>query len=299
MIGPQLRQAAGEAVRNIWLFKTRHLVSVGVTVLAFLTVGLFLSLANNLRLQAADYARDAAVVFYLRPGLPPGDQERLAQQVRSASLVAEAKLVAADEAREKFLAQFPSLGVVVQSLGRNPFPASVEAILRNPAAPAEAVRSFIADIRQNPGVEDAFFNRESADRIRSLGRLAEAIGLGFGGLLILASIVIISGVIKLNVIARRDEIDILRLVGATNAYIRGPYFLEGLILGAFGSIVALVLVVVAGRLFPAAAGGTLGPITDLVGFQPLTALQTLGLIIAGGSAGLLGSVSSLARLLKI
>jgi cell division transport system permease protein len=299
MILPKLRQAGKEALRNIWRYRTRHLASLAVVILAFLCVGLFLALANNLRGRAAEYARDAAVVFYLRPGLPAAENDLVAQQVRSSPLVASARLVDAEESRTRFLARFPDLGPVVESLGRNPFPASVETALRDPAAPSAEVQSFIAEVRRNPAVEDAVFNREGADRIRALGRLAEAVGLVVGGLLILASVVIISGVVRLNVIARRDEVEILRLVGATNAYIRGPYLVEGAILGVLGSLTALALVALAGGLFPAAAGGALGPLGEIIGFRGLTAVQAGLLVASGAAAGLLGSASSLARLLKI
>lgn len=299
MILPKLHQAGKEALQNIWRFKTRHLASLAVVILAFLSVGLFLALANNLRARAVEYGRDAAVVFYLRPDLPASESDLVAQQIRSAPLVAGARLVDAEEARRRFLARFPDLEPIVESLGRNPFPASVETTLRNPAAPSAEVQSFIAEVRRNPAVEDAVFNREGADRIRALGRLAEAVGLAFGGLLVLASVVIISGVVRLNIIARRDEVEILRLVGATNAFIRGPFLLEGAILGVLGSLAALALVALAGRFFPAAAGGALGPLGEIIGFRALTAAQSALLVAAGAAAGLFGSASSLARLLKI
>jgi len=299
MILPKLLHAGQDALRNVWRFKARHLASLAVIVLAFLTVGLFLSLANNLRLRGAESSKDAAVVFYLRPDLPSLERDRVLEQVRSASLIAEAKLVEADAAQARFLDQFPDLKAVVQSLGRNPFPAAVEAALRDPAAPADAVQSFIAEVRRNPGVDDAVFNREGADRIRALGRMAEAIGLGFGGLLVLASIIVVSGVVSLNVNARRDEIEIDRLVGATRGYIRSPFLGEGFLLGVLGGLIAVVLVAAAGIVFPAVAGNALGPIGELIGFRPLSVLQILGLVVAGGTAGLLGSAFSLARLLKI
>jgi len=299
MILPKLRQAGKDALRNIWLFKARHLASLAVTALAFLTVGLFFSLANNLRLRADEASREAAVVFYLRPGLSAAESVLVAERIEAGALVARADLIDAESARKRFLSQFPDLEAVVQSLGRNPFPASIETTLRDPDAPTEAVQAFMAEIRGHPGVEDAVFNREGAERIRSIGRLAEAVGLGFGGLLILAAVVVISGVISLNIIARRDEIEILRLVGATKACVRGPYLLEGLLIGVLGSAIALVLTAAASRLFPAFAGGALGPIGELFGFRALSLPQALGLVAAGGGAGLLGSAFSLARLLKI
>jgi len=299
MIIPRLREAGSAALRNCRQSKTGHLVSLAVIALAFLTVGLFLSLANNFRARAAELGRNAAIVFYLRADLPPVEREAIARQIRAAPLVAGAEIFEAEDARNRFLNDFPGLADVVVSLGRNPFPVSIEAALKNAAAPAEAVQALIARIRENPGVEDAVFNRKAADRIRALGRLAEALGFGFGGLLVAASIVVISGVIKLNVLARRDEIEILRLVGASNSYLRGPYLLEGLLLGIAGGAAALALTALAGRLFSSFVGDALGPLGEIIAFGSLTALQSLGLVAAGGLAGIAGSASALARFTRI
>jgi len=275
------------------------LITLTVIALAFFTVGIFFSLANNLRARAVELGRDTTVIFYLRTDIPSVEREAVIREIRTAPLVSGAAFVEAEDARSRFLGAFPGLQDVVESLGRNPFPVSIEAVLKDPASPSDTVQAFIAGIRRNAGVEDAVFNRDTAERVRSLGRLAQALGFGLGGLLIAASIVVISGVVKLNVLARKEEIEILRLVGATNAYLRGPYLLEGFLLGIIGSAVAVFLTALAGRFFPSGLAAALGPLGEIIAFHPLTALQILGLLAAGGLSGIAGSATALARFTRI
>jgi len=290
MSGRKIGRAFGDAFGHLRRAKTRHAVSLAVLILSFLMAGLFLSLSNNLRGRARVLSKDIAVVVYLKSAATADEQRMIEDRTRRSPLIASVRTVGPAEANARFLKEFPDLKDVLDNLGRNPLPASIEAILRDPAAPEAPIARLIEEIRMLPGVEDIQFNRRWSDRIRALGRLSDAVGFLVGGLLILISIAVVSGAIRLNILGRREEIDILHLVGATNGYIRGPFLLEGLILGAAGGAAAAGLVFVAARLFPLYLGHSLGALQDLIGFEPLSFLQVAGLIAGGGIAGLLGRV---------
>ena len=287
-----------DAVGHLRRAKTRHAVSLAVLILSFLMSGLFLSLSNNLRARARALSKDVAVVVYFSPSASDEQQRLTADRVRRSSLVASIRFISPQDASDAFLKEFPDLKDVVENLGRNPLPASIEATLRNPAAPETSVAGLVNELRGIPGVEDVQFNRHWSDRIRALGRLSDAIGFLFGGLLILISITVVSGAIRLNILNRRLEIDILHLVGASNSYIRGPFLVEGLILGAVGGGAAAGLVSLAARIFTLYLGRSLGAFQDLLGFEPLSILQTIGLIAGGGLAGLLGSLAALGKVFR-
>jgi len=293
-IGCAFRDAFGHLRRG----KTRHAVSFAVLVLSFLMAGLFLSLSNNLRGRARALSKDIAVVVYLKSSTTAGEQRTIEDRTRRSPLVASIRTVTTEEAGARFLKEFPDLKDVLENLGRNPLPASIEAILRDPAAPEAPIARMIDDLRTLPGVEDVQFNRRWSDRIRALGRLSDAVGFLVGGLLVLISIAVVSGAIRLNILSRHQEIAILHLVGATNGYIRGPFLLEGFILGAAGGAAAAGLVSLAAHLFPLYLGHSLGALQDLIGFEPLSLLQTAGLVAGGGVAGLLGSLAALGRVFR-
>lgn len=287
-----------DALGHLRRAKTRHAVSFAVLVLSFLMAGLFLSLSNNLRARARALSKDVAVVVYFSPSASAEEQRLVSDRVRRSPLVASTRSVTPEDARNAFLKEFTDLKDVVANLGRNPLPASVEATLRDPAAPEASVAGLMNELRGVPGVEDIQFNRHWSDRIRALGRLSDAIGFLFGGLLILISITVVSGAIRLNILNRRPEIDILHLVGASDSYVRGPFLVEGLLLGAAGGGAAAGLVSLSARLFTIYLGTSLGAFQDLLGFEPLSILQAIGLIAGGGLAGFLGSMAALGRVFR-
>jgi len=298
MIGRTIGRAFRDAFGHLGRAKTRHAVSFTVLVLSFLMAGLFLSLSNNLRARARTLSRDMAVIVYLKGAATPEERNAVEQRARLSPLVASIRSIGPEDAADRFIKEFPDLKDVLENLGGNPLPASIEATLNDATAPEAPVVRLIDEIRAMPGVEDIQFNRRWADRIRALGRLSDAVGLFIGGLLILISIAVVSGAIRLNILGRREEIDILHLVGATNGYIRSPFLLEGLILGAAGGATAAGLVSLAAHLFPLYLGQSLGALQDLIGFEPLTLVQFAGLVAGGGIAGLLGSLAALGRVFR-
>jgi len=198
------------------------------------------------------------VTFFLQKSVSPADLQELERRVRASPRVAGVRIVPPAEALERFRKDFPELDDILDNLASNPFPASLEARLNDTTRASEEIAAFVREFRTARGVADAQYNRDWVDRMRSLSRLVRAVVFFLGGILVLASFVIISNVIKLNVLARKNEIEILRLVGATNLFIRVPFLLEGMVLGILGSLVSLILLFIAVRLFPVYVG-SLGP----------------------------------------
>lgn len=277
----------------------RNFFSVTIICLSFLIIGIFLSLSNNLQFLARELSENLAVVFFLEKDLSTEGRQSVMRRIQASPHVNRVKYVSAEEALQRFRERFPQLKEVVADLGTNPFPASVEAVLRDKAAASSEILGFMDGLRRLPGVEDVQFNRDWVEKMRSLSRLAQAVGFFLGGILILASFFIISNVIRLNVFARKNEIEILRLVGATNTFIRMPFFLEGVTLGLLGGLLSLALIYGVIRVFPLYLGASLGALQDIVNFRFLTLGQSLSLAAGGAAMGLLGSLSSLSRFLKI
>ncbi len=277
----------------------RNLFSITIIALSFLIVGVFFSLSNNLQFLANELSRNMVAVFFIKPGISAREQTQIEEVIRAAPGVARVEFVSPDQALERFRQNFPELEDVLKNISSNPFPASFEATFERKAFLSEEALGLIEGIRALPGVEDVQFNRDWVKRMQSLSRLARAIGFFFGGILIFASFFIISNVIRLNVFARKSEIEILRLVGATNTFIRLPFLLEGLTLGVLGSFLSLGLLYILIKLFPLYLGQSLGALQELINFRYLSLSQSISLVIGSALVGLLGSLSSLSRFLKI
>lgn len=286
-------------MNNIWQYRTRNLLSITIICLSFLILGVFFALSNNLQFIADQTAENMMVVFFLTPDASAAEIDAVEQRIQASPYVVRMNRVSSEQAWDRFQKNFPELQEILKSLGTNPFPFSFEATLQKKAFLSDEIIGFINDIKNTKGVEDAQFNRDWAQKMQSLSRLARAIGFFLGGILILASFFIISNVIRLNVFARQGEIEILRFVGATNTFIRLPFLLEGIALGVLGSGISLGLLFLLVKLFPLYLGHSLGALQEIINFRYLSPSQALGMVAGGILMGGLGSFSSLSRFLKI
>ena len=283
---------------NLWQFRTRNIFSVTIICLSFLTVGIFLSLSNNLRATARELSNNMTVALFLDKNMSASDIDALRQEVGKPTFVESARKVTPEEALEKFRRSFPELADIVTGLKANPFPASIELKVNSKASASGEVVAFVDSMKTRPGVTDVQFNQDWVEKMQGFSRLAGAIGAFLGGILLLTSFFIISNVVKLNVFARKNEIEILRLVGATNIFIRIPFWLEGITLGLLGSLLSLGLLFVVINLFPIYLGSSLGALQEILRFRFPDLAQAGGLLLGGAATGFVGSASSVSKFLK-
>jgi cell division transport system permease protein len=284
---------------NLWQFRTRNVFSVTIICLSFLTVGIFVSLTNNLQATARDLASNMSIAFYLDPKLPPSAVDAVRQELARPAFVESVQAVTADAALERFRLNFPELADIVAGLKANPFPPSLEVRVNARASASKEVVAYVEALKKRPGVTDVVFNQDWVEKMQGISRLAGAIGAFLGGILILTSFFIISNVVKLNVFARKNEIEILRLVGATNLFIRIPFWLEGITLGLLGSLLSLGLLFIVIQAFPVYLGASLGALQELLRFRYPDLTQALFLLVGGAATGFVGSATSVSKFLKV
>lgn len=283
---------------NLWRFRGRNAFSVTIICLSFLTVGLFISFTNNINFNIRKLSDNMLLVFFLDSKADEAQIKSLTAEISASPLVKDVRCVGAAEALERFKKNFPDLRDLVESLKDNPFPASIEArVVGRAAGSAEAAR-FIEAVKKRPAVTDTQYNQEWVERLKAISRVTNALGFFFGGILILASFFIVSNVIKLNVFARKNEVEILRLVGATNLFIRVPFWLEGIALGLTGGLISLGLLFILTHVFPLYVGPSLGVLHDLLAFHDPDIGQALWIIGGGAATGFLGSATSVSKFLK-
>ncbi len=299
MIIQKLKYFLKETLRNLWQYRIRNFFSITIICLSFLIFGVFLSLSNNFHFTAQQLSKNMMIIFFLEKNLPENQRNLVEEKLKESSLIEDVHFKSPDQALEEFQNNFPELRRIIENLRVNPFPSSFEATISEENFSSAETLAFIQEMREMKGVEDVQFNRDWVEKMRSLSRLAQAVGFFLGGILVLASFFIISNVIKLNVFARHEEIEILRLVGATNTFIRIPFLMEGMILGIFGGLVSLLLIFLLIKFFPLYLGVSLGVFSELINFRYLSLSQIIMLIAAGAFIGFSGSLSSLARFLKV
>lgn len=271
-----------------------------VSLLAVFTIttslfvgGLFLLLSGNLAHLLEDWQRQAKVIVYLRSALPAAERQQLIDRIEGAAWVEEVREVSAERARQRFSEIFPSLSNLTLEWEEEPLPASLEVGLDPARQRDETVTDWLAELRRHPAVDLVDDDRDWLLQLQLLVAVFRGVGLILGALLLAAATLTIASVIRLTAYLYRDEIAVLRLIGATEFYIRGPFYAEGLVQGAAGGLAALVGLYAAYRVIrPQSDAALLG--TVLVG-DFLPPAQLLFLLVLGAAAGLLGAILSVRR----
>ena len=284
-----------EAWANLRTNRTTTVVATLTTAFTLACVGIFLLLYVNLR-NAADWLQeDIKVIVYLDDRISSEDAQALEDKLKADRMVAAIRHISKEEALGEFRAEFPTDSHLLEGLGENPLPASFVVTPSMNYRSPDAVRRWAERVLTMAGVAKVDYNQDWIDALAELIRYIELTAIGVGVILSAAAITIIGNTIRLALFARRDEVEILRLIGATRAFIRIPYFLEGAALGACGSALALGMLKVGFELFrqQIASVGRFHGIEQMVSFFPLSI--SLAFVAVGVGLGVAGSMVSLRR----
>jgi len=282
-----------EALTSLWRSRMMNALSVGTIAVSLFVLGAFLAIAGSLNEIVTRWTQKVQVVFYLEDGIEDRVRESLVNRLQDDPAVDGLSAVSRQEALERFRALFRDLRSLPEDLGENPFPASLEVALRPDRQSPPEVERLVHAFEKAPGVREVQYDLLWIERLATGVRLVRGAGAFLGGILVLAGVFTISNVIRLTVYARGDELDIMRLVGATQAYVKGPFVAEGMIQGGLGGLLAVGLLGGAARLLRR----DLLAASDLLGRAPLAIPLELGLVLVlGGMAvGIVGSLVSLRR----
>lgn len=278
------------SLRRSW--KVSLLAVLAIAVSAFVGGG-FLLVSSNLGRVVAEWRREARILVYLRDGVSADQRLAVQAAVTSANWVIGVEEVSATEAEARFLEIFPSLGALLDTREGQGLPASLEVSFDPDRLDQAAFEEWLQGLRRAPGVALVDDDRDWLRQLQAAVTLLRGLGLAVGGVLLGAAILTIASVIRLTVYLHREEIAVMRLVGATELFIRGPFYCEGLIQGLLGGLLA-VLALYLGFLVVDPQSSTLLLGTVLVD-RFLSSGSLLALLGLSSLAGGAGAVLSLRR----
>jgi cell division transport system permease protein len=282
-----------EALTSLWRSRLINALSIGTIAVSLFVLGAFLTVASNLSAVVDRWTDKVRVTFFLTDGLESHILASLVDQLQADAAVERVELVTREQALERFRTLFRDLRTLPDDLGENPFPASLEVALRASHASPDAVRQLVDRYEKAPGVQEVQYDLLWIERLTTTARLVRGVGALLGGILVLAGIFTISNVIRLTVYARQDELDIMRLVGATRAYVKGPFVVEGMLQGGLGGLVSVLLLWLSFRVLAADALAASDLMGRAVVFLPRR--LTLLIVVGGMLVGIAGSLVSLGR----
>lgn len=285
-----LQYAFDEALASLWRGRTSGVLSTATIAVALFVLGAFLVATSNLERLGAEWSRAAEMSVYIDDETTPEMRLAVEAMLAPGPLIVSFRFVTKVEALERFKQTFADLAAAAETVGGNPIPASYEVRLHTTPGSQDAVDELAARLRRSEGVVDVRYDRQWLDRLLAAVNVLQGVGLVLGAFLTVAAALTVANVVRLALFARRDEIDIMRLVGAPDAYIRGPFIMEGVLQGGIGAALALAALA---AVFLAIRGPYLMPLAAAVNLSSVRFLSLevcVGLLAGGMLVGCLGGL---------
>ena len=284
-----------EGAGNMFSHGFMSFAAIGVTVACLLIMGTFTLVAYNANENLADLQRENAIVAFVDETLDEDQARALQAQVEAVANVADCSFVTRTEARDAYVAKYDAEGVygdLLPEVFRHRYVIHV--------TDPDHIMDTKEAVEQVPGIAKARADEAVANGFVTVRNVAGVISIALIAILLMVSVFIISNTIKLTTFDRRDEIAIMKMVGATNGFIRWPFVFEGLLLGLFGAVIAFGL---QWLLYSAMANGISNSDTmQLLEVVPFLQIwQPVAGIFAGAGIliGVGGSLMAIRRFLKV
>ena len=294
-IGYFLTRALTNIRQNIFV----SVVTIGTITLALLIVSLFLLVFVNLENAAENWSERVQVTVYFDRELTAQEQAALRGRIEALPEAARVNYVSREEALKRFKNRLRGQDTLLEGVRPEVLPTSFEISLKRANRDTQGVENFVASLKHIPGITEVQYGEEWVRRFNSFLNFMRLLGALLGGFLVLAVVFIVSNTIKLTIYARRDELEVMSLVGATGFFIKAPFLLEGLIQGLGGAVISIVLLfgLYEGFLHNAGSFLTFNPVSSGLGFLPFEYIA--GIILSGAILGFIGSLTSLKRFVNV
>lgn len=288
----RFRLVFSEAVRSIGANFSNSVAAIMTVLIGMFLFGLFIALGTWVVSWSDHVKSQLEVKVFFVDEVKPKQVNAVRVFLDKDERVKQYQFVSRSEALERMRKKYPEL---TANLPSNPLPASYEITPTR----ADDVKAIAADLRKQKfaGVEKIKDGQQTSKRILQVARVIWVVFLVAVIVLLIASVLLIANTIRLSIFSRRREIEVMKLVGATNWFVRGPFMLEGLLCGLGGSLAAILLLLLGKEVALPSILGHIDTSSDVKALSfPLTALA---LLIVGLAVGAVGSGMTLRRFLKV
>jgi len=273
----------------------------GITVvtisLSILIVSAFALFLGNVGDLVNIWRGGVRMMVYLQPGFQPDRIPDLRADIQSMYGVAEASFIPKEEAIARLREQMQRQSSIMVGLDHNPLPDAFEVRMIPTTQTEEKMETLARELEQLPEVDEVEYGQQWIGRLTSVFNLFRLAGSALGALFFMAAVFIVANTIRLLIYARREEVEIMRLVGATDGFIKAPFYLEGMILGALGGVIGmgslfLMYVAVSSNVDAGLTGGSF-----TLRFLPLEMVGAI--LVSSILVGWFGCYLSLKQFMKI
>ena len=286
-----------QAIMSIRKNLSVHILSLGTIVASLLILGAFLLLFGNLNNWLQRCGTALSMSIYLEDGISEYRRDKVDSFIRDLPGAEMTRFISKEEALKELRSALGDDAGFLSRLERNPLPASYEVVFETKGTHGVNPEKIKGKLEKLEGVDEVQYSREWLKKLEGFLDIFRLIGFIIGGLLCLCVVFIVTNTIKLTLYSRKDEIEILKWVGATDWFVKSPFLLEGMIQGTIGGILAVLALFLGYLILPTKSISLLGltPL-DFV-FLPagyLILILTLGMVL-----GVIGSFIAISRFFEV
>lgn len=264
-------------------------LSIATIAFALYTLSVFGLVWSNIDRVLESVEERVEVIAYLVDGTDPAETSALMREVAAYPEVDSIAYISKDDALARARVELSDYSALYEDLEANPLPASVEVALKPGFRDADDVQELATRIARFPFVEEIKYGEDWVQKLDFLQNLSLFLGLVVGGVFAAIAFVAIGATINIVLISREDEIAIMKMVGATRAFIARPLVIEGFAKGVIGAVLALVLLTATYSLLE----------QRVVSLEFYSPLQIVAGILLGGTLGAVASIFTLHRHLAV
>jgi cell division transport system permease protein len=273
-----------------------YLISTGTISISILLFAAFVLLSINFSNWVQGWQKSLSMSVYLKDGTDDQAKQRIKTAIERLPGAEIKGYISKERALRELEETLGPQAGLLEGLTKNPLPASYEVVFRNGSLKREDLRKIKESMEKVEGVDEVQYSEQWIEQFEGLVYMTKILGIIIGGLLCVAVLFIVTNTIKLAIYSRRDEIEIYKLVGATDWFVKTPFLIEGAIQGLMGAAIALSILFVAYALFTVRTVQLFGlPVMDIIFLTSghIALILFLGLVL-----GLLGSFVAIGRFFK-
>ena len=286
------------ALRNMRQSPVLSLASVGTVAVALALLAFFAIAVINVQQLTASWGENLAVVAYLENVPEQKVVNGWIKEIESYPEVGKVTFVSRKAALERFSQRLGDDADLIEGLGEDILPASLEIALGDELRSQSALTSVVERLRKDQRFSDLQYGQGWLEKLEAFLLLLRVAGSALGGFLVFAALVIVANTIKLTLYARQDELEAMAMVGETSLFIKLPYLVEGALQGLLGGVTALGLSFLVFQIILQKTLGSLLLITGIDTIHFLPPVWQGSLVVAGGLIGLMGSLFALRKFVR-
>lgn len=284
------------ALVNILTNRLINAITIGTITISLLLVGSFMLFFNNVNNWMVEWGKSLSMSVYLKDGIDRNTKNAIEEVLKNLPGASIRGFVSKEEAEADLRRALGDQAGLLDGLRKNPLPASFEILFKDVRRGSINPKEIKHRLEDLEGVDEVQYSEQWIERLEGLLSMLKMTGLAIGALLCLAVLFIVTNTIKLTIYARRDEIEIFKLVGATDRFVKIPFLIEGMIHGIVGGLLALGILFLLNTFISLKAIQVFGLPALTITFLP--AMHMLLIVVLSFALGLAGSFIAIGRFFR-